>query len=543
MLTATTTVKNAIKAPSREIKGKVSLYRGGTTTPISTFSYNDVLSSVQIERMGGNNKFFGFGVCQTAVIKVKDIDKQLDIQKADALQVSFGVRTPDNEIYWCDGAHPYFYVNDIQRDETSNTLTITAGDKLYDLALRTHVSDLNLVAPYTLLDFATKAAECMGLNLVIGDTESDNEFTINYENGANFDGTETLREALEALAEVTQTYYYIRLDTLYYYTSTDVEKSSELISKSQYFTLDVGEGQPLTAICATNSLGDSITAEDSVSGYNNTQYVRDNPFWDMLDGDILGERVNNAMYKMSHTDRTPFTISWRGNFLYEVGDWVGFEKKEGGAYYFMPITTSTITYDGGYREVMSWSYEAQEGETTNNPSTLGEVLKQTYARVNKANKEIEMLASESKANSSNIASLYLTTDEISGSVSNVKKSLDEASGEVEELKKAVSASITAEDVTLAISTEMAKGSSKVITETGFTFDDEGLTVSKSGSEMKTTITEDGMKVYRGNTAVLTANNSGVDAVNLHATTYLIIGKNSRIEDYGSNRTGCFWIGG
>ena len=63
--------------------------------------------------------------------------------------------------------------------------------------------------------------------------------------------------------------------------------------------------------------------------------------------------------------------------------------------------------------------------------------------------------------------------------------------------------------------------------------------------MSTQITDDGMKVFRSNTAVLTANNVGVDAVNLHATTYLIIGNNSRFEDWekdGQARTACFWIG-
>ena len=102
--------------------------------------------------------------------------------------------------------------------------------------------------------------------------------------------------------------------------------------------------------------------------------------------------------------------------------------------------------------------------------------------------------------------------------------------------------MTAEDVKSQIQSELNNGVTKVETTTGFTFNDEGLTVSKSGSEMTTQITEDGMTVYRDNTAVLIANNVGVDAVNLHATTYLIIGNNSRFEDYGENRTGCFWIG-
>ena len=47
---------------------------------------------------------------------------------------------------------------------------------------------------------------------------------------------------------------------------------------------------------------------------------------------------------------------------------------------------------------------------------------------------------------------------------------------------------------------------------------------------------------RFNVEVLTANNQGVDAANLHANTYLIIGEYSRFEDYGNGRTGCFWVG-
>ena len=60
--------------------------------------------------------------------------------------------------------------------------------------------------------------------------------------------------------------------------------------------------------------------------------------------------------------------------------------------------------------------------------------------------------------------------------------------------------------------------------------------------MKTTIDEDGMIIERNSNQVLVANNEGVDAYNLHASTYLIIGDNSRFEDYDNDsRTGCFWI--
>ena len=111
------------------------------------------------------------------------------------------------------------------------------------------------------------------------------------------------------------------------------------------------------------------------------------------------------------------------------------------------------------------------------------------------------------------------------------------------LTSQVEAKMTADDVTLAIKRELIDGVNSVCTTTGYKFDDEGLTVSKTGSQMTTQITEDGMQVSRSNEAVLTANSTGVDGYRLHASTYLIVGGRSRFENYGIDRTGCFWVGG
>jgi uncharacterized protein YehS (DUF1456 family) len=115
--------------------------------------------------------------------------------------------------------------------------------------------------------------------------------------------------------------------------------------------------------------------------------------------------------------------------------------------------------------------------------------------------------------------------------------------EVAKLSQKAEAAVTAEEVTIAIKEEMANGTTKVMTATGFTFNDEGLTITKSGSEISTQITEDGMTVKKGSAEVLRADNKGVKAIDLHADTYLIVGTTSRFEAYGSDRTGCFWIGG
>ena len=107
--------------------------------------------------------------------------------------------------------------------------------------------------------------------------------------------------------------------------------------------------------------------------------------------------------------------------------------------------------------------------------------------------------------------------------------------------------MTPEQLQFLVQNEISDGVDKVTTSTGFTFDEAGLTISKTGSEMETNIDEDGMSVFRDNTEVLTADNQGVRALNLHAVTYLIVGEYSRFEDWenasGEARTGCFWIGG
>lgn len=87
----------------------------------------------------------------------------------------------------------------------------------------------------------------------------------------------------------------------------------------------------------------------------------------------------------------------------------------------------------------------------------------------------------------------------------------------------------------------------VKTTTGYTFDSDGLTINVEGEEMKNILNNTGMYVKRNNDYILVANNNGVDAINLTSKQYLIIGENSRFENYTSGgdnkRTGCFYIGG
>lgn len=94
--------------------------------------------------------------------------------------------------------------------------------------------------------------------------------------------------------------------------------------------------------------------------------------------------------------------------------------------------------------------------------------------------------------------------------------------------------------------EVTETVDSVETTTGYRFDADGLNITKSGQAMSNKLDNTGMYVKRSGEEILTANKDGVYALNLHAKKYLLVGEGegrSRFEDYGINRTGCFWVGG
>ena len=135
-----------------------------------------------------------------------------------------------------------------------------------------------------------------------------------------------------------------------------------------------------------------------------------------------------------------------------------------------------------------------------------------------------------------------TSSELSRTAAEINAQVKSVSDDVNLLSKL---KLDSEAVSIAVRKEL-KNVDQVVTESGYRFDSEGLTISKSGEQMKNVLDNTGMYVTHSGDEILTANDKGVNAVNLQAKTYLIIGEGegtSRFENYGILRTGCFWVGG
>lgn len=738
MLATTSAYNSAISASVRRIKAKAELYNGSTL--VATYTQADKVISFDIQRVGEDGKFFGFGICHRLNVHLIDVQREINISTANTIKISLGAELPDGTTEY--KIYPTFQVSEVHRDENTNELSVTAYDAIYKASEHT-VSELVLTKPYTIKQFIEACASVLGVSAT-GHTN----FILSYENGANFDGTETLREALDDVAEATQTIYFLDANNKLCFKQLDKSGNAVIsIDKSKYITLKSGVGHRLQTICMCTELGDNVSESTTLVG--STQYVRDNAFWELRDD--IAALVHNAITTIGNISIDVFDCTWRGNPALEVGDKIALTTKDNKALTAY-LLNDTIKYDGSLSEKTQWKYDANSTETDSNPTSLGDAIKQTYAKVDKQEKQITLLASEmnsqtqaikktvkqvdveyylststtsatggswsttaptwqegkymwsrqkvtytdgtsitrnatciagakgadgkngkdgqngapgadgapgkdgnpgkdgtngkdgkdgingvdgkngtngrgitsvtteyyistsqtelaggswsasqpaweegkyiwtrskivynnpttteyttavcdaawaeinaitgqQKTNTTDISQLKVEKNNISASVATIvekqsdidstivdmQKGIGEQNqsnaAQFESLTNKVNATMTSEQVQLAISAEVAKGASKVTTSTGFKFDDSGLTISKTNSEMSTTIDEDGMSIYKGSEEVLTADNTGVDAKNLHATTYLIIGNNSRFEDYGS-RTGCFWI--
>lgn len=529
-----------LQAPVQTINSRVELYSGSTL--VTTCNCHDTLRDFSITRAGSENKYFGFGICQKAQIHLIDIDRTITIDKANTVKVAFGAK--GEYIYTV----PTFNIDDIQRDETSNDITLVTYDVLYGAANH-QVSELGLQMPYTIEAVAQACAAFLGVGFKVVNV-SDDSFAASYPTGANLNGTETIRELLDAIAEVTQTIYYINQNDELVFKRLDAHGESVLtIGKSDYYELKAHDAHTLAAITSTTELGENLEAtyDGTITGVGATQHIRENPFWTLLEPTDVATKLTAAVAAIGGIVANPYECEWIGNYLLEIGDKLSFIREDGSVITSF-LLDDALEYSGIFEEKSNWLFKENEAETPTNPVTVGEKLNQTFARVDKLDKKITLYISgrdeELDSINDRVASLEVTEEAIKGSVETLQTNIDATNGYIETQTTQLRSEMTqtAEGLSLDIHKIKEEGTTKVATTTGYTFDENGLTISKSTSDISTTITENGMTVSNSTTELLTANSEGVSATDLHARTYLIIGDRSRFENYGTSRTGCFWIG-
>lgn len=423
--------------------------------------------------------------------------------------VSVGVKAiGDSDYSMCDLGR--YVINEVEFDKAMNSVVL----KCYDEMLYSMVPyDLNLAYPMTV--GAYLEAVCNRFGWTLGTTSFVNsEVEIEEE---KYDNTYTFRDVLDQIAQVAAGVIGFvdgELRVIYANATNAVLTADNMISSDG---MTIGELYgPITSVVLART-----PQEDNIY-----RIAEDVPFEETVEFKIENNQIMDS-HREDFIDAIFAALNGLSYYLYEyhsfgylyvdLCDIFVLQDKDGNEYHCLMLDNE-FTVGQGIDEV-STGVRPDETETDYSAASESDrVLNQTILRVDKQEQEI--------------VGLVQTTETLNRETGDLKTAITEVKQ-------------TAEKLTITVTKITENGADKVKTSMGYTFDDEGMKVAKDSNPINSRVDNTGLYVMEEDTTVLSANDDGVNAVNIKVNQYLTVGKYSRFEDFisedGEERTGCFWL--
>ena len=263
----------------------------------------------------------------------------------------------------------------------------------------------------------------------------------------------------------------------------------------------------------------------------NTYVIQGNPLLTAQTGDSLAEVAAN-LHDILHPVRyTPCSVTLPADSAVSAGD--------------------ILTVSDGSRQITVYVMTRKENggrmtlECTGDPTPAVSAAanrnsyKALSGKILELRTDVDGIRAENRDRDGHVSALEMTVSGISASVSRQETDSDGIKTRLTAVEQ------NGDALKLQVESIRENGTDKVCTRMGYTFDDEGLKISRSGEQMENRLDNTGMYVSRGDTEILRANADGVLATDVTIRNYLCIGTSSRFEDYGTStqkRTACFFVG-
>lgn len=454
----------------------------------------------------------GVAIAGIAVVGVSETN-------SDATTITsarFGVKAP-GKVDYSYKEYGTYIIKESKYDDDSCTLNLECYDLMiqsmipYDIVLD-YADESNPVTVKDLLD-----AICIRLGWTIGYTTFTNSDVVI--DGEKFDDSYTFRDVLDQIAQVAAGVVAFKDNALcvLYPTST-----GEVIDASNLKTLTIGAkyGPVNSVVLARTPQEDNIFRQDadSVEANGLTEIrIENNQIMDSHREDFIDailSRLNGLQFWL-------YNLESFGIGYLDLCDLFTLETLDGSQYETIMLKDELLI-----SQALSENSSVEAPATTETDytaaSTTDKLLNKTILKVDKQAQEITALVSKTE----------IVQNEVDGLTTQVTNMAE--------------VMIDSDSVDIKIS-KAVDGINSVTTSTGYTFDEDGLNISKDGEAIRNRLDNTGMYVTRDGEEILSANDDGVSAVNLTSRQYLIVGGNSRFEDYDdgtdSHRTACFFIGG
>ena len=284
---------------------------------------------------------------------------------------------------------------------------------------------------------------------------------------------------------------------------------------------------PIEKVQLRQNEGDVGTIYPDTTEKCNTYILSGNPLAPASSANSLIGIAQTLYEQLQGVAYTPCTLTMPASFGVNAGDILTVTAPSGRTFSAYIMTRR----QQGSRDILECTGSQNRSSTamanSSYKSLAGKVLNLTAT--------VDGLKAENKSFDGKMAGLSMDIAGISAEVSRQQSQLDGVKEQMSAVEQ------KAESVDIRIKSMTQQGAEKVTTETGFTFDEKGLTIAKGGTRMENLINETGMYVKRSSQVLLQADQAGVKAVDVSVGNYLVVGDHARFEDYEDNRTACFWI--
>nr|DAJ31577.1 MAG TPA: Minor structural protein [Caudoviricetes sp.] len=343
--------QKAINAPSRRIRGRVTIKNKVLSDGVSSIDY--------ISSITGNEMSIGSTNTSTVDIKFKTLIEGL--QERELIKVSFTIETESGLVERQIGE---FYLTEIKLDRNNKTTAVKAVDKMAFLNDQFK---------------STISYPALGKNIV---QEIVNDCNLRVNNNLNISNLPSFDKKLEKVSYREMLGYLAQTVGAFVVFNNRGElefrkliRTEKRISKSAYLLkgLEVDEVEfRINGISV--DLKDDKEKKILVMGSPlGTQVNLSNP--------LMTQGVLNSIYSEYKNLRfNPFKLNWRGDPFVEVGDWVSIEVSNG-TYKAFPILSLKISFSGGLKSTISANVKGTASLTTEYKGTVQRQIEFINARL------------------------------------------------------------------------------------------------------------------------------------------------------------------
>ncbi len=262
---------------------------------------------------------------------------------------------------------------------------------------------------------------------------------------------------------------------------------------------------------------------------DNTYRISGNPLLRAQSTQKLRSVLPDIYECLRQVSYTPCQVTVPDTAPIRAGQIIAVQDTEGRLF---QVYVMSLRWAGG-RMTLSCTGNLRRDSTT---AVNNKVYTSLTGKVMELELDLEGLRAENRDGAGSLSRVELALDSVRAQVEKNTSQADTTQQRISALEQ------SSEELKLEFASIRKNGAGQVETSTGFTFNDQGLHIQKSGNAIANRMDHTGMYVTRSGTNILVANKDGVLATDLQAQNYLIIGDHARFQDYSQKRTACFYLG-